>query len=158
MENATQLLAIDTQYLQTTEMIHKYAESVGLARADVYNTEKRNWTWKKGSASIEIFILRIDLGNGYVRDFIKIFTLVMQVPQTNLLEFYRRLLELNDEKLGIKLTLQKDGNNVWGTFERDINGMDYNELVAFISDFEIWADQFDNMLEAEFPTVLQVNP
>ena len=152
------LSAIDTQYLQTTEMIHRYAESVGLARENVYNPEKRNWTWKKGSAAIEIFILRIDLGNGYIRDFVKIFTLVMPVPQANLLAFYRRLLELNDEKLGIKLTLQKGSNNVWGTFERDINGMDYNELVTFISDFEIWADLFDDMLSAEFPAMAQVNP
>lgn len=156
MENTMPASAIDTQYLQTADMINMYAKSVGLQPEQVYNPEKRNWTWKKGSASIEIFIMRIDLGAGYIRDFIKIFTLVMQVPQTNQLAFYRRLLELNDEKLGIKLTLQKGSNHVWGTFERDINGMDYNELVAFIADFEIWADLFDDMLKTEFPEGVQL--
>ena len=154
MENAAPVSAIDTQYLKVVEMIHCYAESVGLNRERTYNTEKKNWMWKKGSASIEVYINRLDFGDGYKRDFIKIFSPVMEVPQTTrLLEYYRRLLELNDEKLGIKISIQKGSNKVWGTFERDIKGIDYNELATFIADFEFWADKFDDMLKEEFPNL-----
>ncbi|MES2774682.1 MAG: YbjN domain-containing protein [Bacteroidota bacterium] len=154
MENAIPVSEIDANYYKVSEMIHCYAESVGLDRVKVFNPEKKNWLWKKGSASIELFIQRLTFADGYQRDFVKIFSPVMDMPQTTrLLEFYRRLLELNDEKLGIKLTMQKGADKIWATFERDIKGIDYNELTTFISDFEHWADILDDLLKAEFPNL-----
>ena len=146
------LSEVDTQFLAVTEMINKYADSVGLDRQKVFNPTNKNWQWMKGSASIEIFINRLDFGNGAIRDFIKIFSPVMDITNSiNQLALYRRLLELNDEKLGVKLTIQKGTSKVWATFERDIKGMDLEEVNTFINDFEIWADHFDDLLKAEFP-------
>ena len=154
MENPAPISAIDAKYYEVTEMIHCYAESVGLSRSQCYNPTNKNWLWKKGSANIEVYINRLTFESGSKRDFIKIFSPVMNMPQTTkLLEFYRRLLELNDEKLGIKLTMQKGVDKIWATFERDIKGMDYSELSTFIADFEYWADQLDDVLQGEFPNL-----
>ena len=154
MENTITLSETDAQFAAVTEMINLYAQSVGLDPQKVYNPINKNWRWAKGSAGIEIFINRLDFGDGRTRDFIKIFSPVIDVPQTaSLLAFYRRLLELNDEKLGVKLTIQKGTNKVWATFERDIKGMDAEELNTFIGDFEIWADHLDDLLKAEFPVM-----
>jgi len=154
MENPAPVHPIDINYMQVTEMVHCYVESVGLNRLQAYNPVNKNWLWKKGTANIEVFINRLTFADGHRRDFIKIFSPIMDMPQTTkLLEFYRRLLELNDEKLGIKLTMQKGANKIWATFERDIKGMDYNELTTFISDFEYWADVLDDMLKEEFPNL-----
>jgi hypothetical protein len=76
----------------------------------------------------------------------------MEVPTTNqLIGFYRRLLELNEEKFGIKFTLIPNTTKVWAAFERDIKGIDFNELSTFISDFEHWADTLDDQLKDQFP-------
>lgn len=142
----------DAHYLRVVEMVHCYAESVGLDRNSVYNTEKKLWIWRKGSVSIEVNILRLNFANGSSRDFLRVFSPIMEIPSTsNLLAFYRRLLELNDEKLGIKICLVPNSNKVWASFDRDIKGIDFNELTTFIVDFEYWADKLDDELKAQFP-------
>ena len=153
MENPQNISAnpLDLQYNKVSEMINCYAESVGLTREQVYNGEKNNWTWKNGSANIEVLIQKLNFANGTRRDFLRAFCPIMDIPLANPLAFYRRLLELNDIKLGIKFTLIPNSPKVWATFERDIKGIDYSELSTFISDFEYWADKLDDELKAEFP-------
>jgi len=143
--------AFDVHYNRVTEMVHCYAESVGLTREQVHNTEKNNWQWKNGSANIEVWIQKLNFANGTRRDFLRVFCPIMEIPLANPMAFYRRLLELNDLKLGIKFTLTPNSSKVWASFERDIKGIDYNELSTFISDFEYWADKLDDELKAEFP-------
>ena len=150
--NPAPLNTADTHYLKVVEMVHCYAESVGLDRNTAYNTEKKVWLWRKGSVHIEVNIQRLTFADGHFRHFLRIFSPIMEVPSTsNLLGFYRRLLELNDIKLGIKLTLIPNSPKVWASFERDISGIDFNELRTFIMDFEFWADTLDDELKAQFP-------
>ena len=88
--------ALDEQYRRVTEMIHCYAESVGLSRDQAYNTERKNWRWKNGSANIEVLIESLNFSNGSRRDYLRVFSPLMAIPVNNLLAFYRHLLELND--------------------------------------------------------------
>lgn len=143
--------ALDEQYRRVTEMIHCYVEFVGLSRDQAYNTERKNWRWKNGSANIEVLIDSLNFSNGSRRDYLRIFSPLMTIPANNLLAFYRHLLELNDSKLGVKLTIQPNTQNVFATYERDIKGMDYSELSTCISDLEYWADKLDDELKAQFP-------
>ncbi len=145
--------AEEEQYKRVTEMIHCYVESVGLTR-QVYNPELKNWRWKTGSASIEILITVLNFANGSRRDYLRIFSPLMDVPTNNLLSFYRHLLELNDSKLGVKLSIMPNSQKVYATYERDIKGMDFNELRTCIVDLEYWADKFDDELKAQFPNLL----
>jgi hypothetical protein len=142
----------DVQYNKVVEMVHCYAESVGLDRHTVYIPDKDYWLWTKGTATIQTLIHKLNYDNGTRRDFIRILSPVMEVPTTNqLIGFYRRLLELNEEKFGIKFTLIPNTTKVWAAFERDIKGIDFNELSTFISDFEHWADTLDDQLKDQFP-------
>jgi hypothetical protein len=54
---------------------------------------------------------------------------------------------MNDVNLGVKLTLSKESNKVYATYERDILGMDYGELATCIADLEWWADKLDDELK-----------
>ncbi|GAB3951275.1 hypothetical protein GCM10028805_31070 [Spirosoma harenae] len=143
--------AHDEQYNRVTNMIQCYVESVGLSREQTYNPTNKNWLWKKGSASIEVFIETIMFQSGSRRDYLRICSPLMAIPANNLLNFYRHLLELNDLKLGVKLGIMPNSNKVFATYERDIRGMDYQELTTCISDLELWADELDDKLKAQFP-------
>ncbi|GAB3690936.1 hypothetical protein GCM10027592_08590 [Spirosoma flavus] len=142
---------LDEQHRRVTEMIHCYVESLGLPRDKVYNPERKNWLWKKGSAGIEVLIETIHFNSGARRDYLRIFSPLMDVPVNNILGFYRHLLELNDRRLGVKLSIMPNTQKVYATFERDIKGMDFNELSTCISDLEIWADSLDDELKGQFP-------
>lgn len=130
------------------EMIHSYVQFVGLKLTDAYDALKQSWTWRIGSATIHVYIETM-ISGGYSRDYLRIFSPLMQIPTTNELAFYRHLLEANDSSLGVKLSLLNDW--VFATYERDIRGMDYDELATCISDLEWWADKLDDELKAKFP-------
>ncbi|RRB07261.1 YbjN domain-containing protein [Larkinella rosea] len=138
-------------YNRVTTMIQCYVESIGLTKEQTYNPDKKNWLWKNGSASIEVFIQTINFASGTRRDYLRIFSPLLQVPTNNLLGFYRHLLELNDLRLGVKLCIAPNTQTVFATYERDIRGMDYQELTTCIIDLELWADELDDQLKAQFP-------
>lgn len=143
--------ALDEQFRRVTEMIHCYVESIGLSRDQIFNPENKNWRWKMGSANIEVFIQTINFPNGSRRDFLRIFSPLMNIPTNNILGFYRALLEVNDGSLGVKLSLMPNSSTVYASYERDIKGMDYSELSTCISDLEYWADKLDDDLKNQFP-------
>ncbi len=78
----------------------------------------------------------------------------MEIPTTNLLSFYRHLLELNDLRLGVKLCIMPNSQKAFATYERDIRGMDYQELTTCIIDMELWADELDDQLKGHFPNLI----
>jgi hypothetical protein len=41
-------------------------------------------------------------------------------------------------------------NKIYATYERDIEGIDYEELATCIGDLEWWADKFDDDLNNQF--------
>lgn len=140
-----------TQREQVELMINQYVESVGLTGEQTYRPEKKSWHWKTGSASIQVYIETISFQNGTERDYLRVFSPLMQIPANDLLKFYRHLLELNDTRLGVKFTIMPNSNWVYATYERDIRGMDYHELSTCIADLEWWADKSDDELKEMFP-------
>ncbi len=141
---------MSAQKEKVIEMIHQYTESVGLKREAIFNQEKESWNWRTGSARIQVYIETVPLSSGNTREYLRIFSPLMQLPQNNLLEFYRHLLELNDTKLGVKLSVMPSSSWVYATYERDIRGIDYHELSTCIADLEWWADKLDDELKAQF--------
>jgi len=95
-------------------------------------------------------LLEIPVGNDQIREFLQAASPIIKVPKAKELLFYKRLLELNDIKLGVKLSLQKDSDLVWALTERDLIGMDYSELQTILEDIGFWADEFDDILNKEF--------
>lgn len=136
---------------QVTEMIHKYVESVGLTREQTFDPQKKQWHWVIGSARIQVYIERITFQSGAFRDYLRIFSPLMEIPQGNQQAFFRHLLELNDTFLGVKLTVMPNSTWVYATYERDIKGIDQEEVSTCIADLEWWADKLDDELKAKFP-------
>ena len=135
----------------TQSMIEKYVESVGLSKTDTYNEEKNFWHWKHGSASIEVFVQSVEIGQDKTREYLRIFSYLADVPSLSLVareKFLVHLLEMNDRNLGVKLTLLEGSNRVYATYERDIMGMDFGELATCIADLEWWADKLDDELKS----------
>ena len=136
-----------SQKSQVEKMIQEYVESVGLTKEGTYNSETDSWNWKRGAASIEVFIA--DGGNK--REYLCIYSPLMKVPAKEEFTFYRHLLELNYSKLGLKLATRPKSEFVYAVSERDIRGMDFNELDTCIKDLEWWADKLDDELQEQFP-------
>ncbi|TAH26695.1 MAG: hypothetical protein EAZ07_03305 [Cytophagales bacterium] len=134
---------------QVELMVDTYVKEIGLTKEQTYNKEKKAWYWVKGSARIEVFIQEINFDT-HVRSYLRIFSPIIKVPEDNQLAFFKKLLEINDSKLGVKLSLLPGSNQVYATFERDIKGIDYEELAICIADLEWWADELDDELAAEF--------
>lgn len=134
---------------QVEAMVDRYISEVGLTKQDTYNPERRAWYWVKGSAKIEVFVQEIKMET-HSRYFLRVFSPIVKLPATNLEAFYRRLLELNDTRLGVKLTVMPGSDQVYATYERDIRGIDYDELSMTIADLEWWADELDDALAQQF--------
>ncbi len=132
------------------EMINQYVKSINLDLKDSFNEEKQSWNWRTGSARIQVYIQTVPLQSGSSREYLRIFSPLLQVPQKKELAFYRHLLELNDTKLGVKLSVMPNSNWVYATYERDIRGIDYHELSTCIADLEWWADKLDDELKTQF--------
>lgn len=132
-------------------LIEKYVESVGLSKEQTYSEEKNFWHWKHGSATIEVFVQSVTVGEGQTREYLRIFSYLADVPHLSLQAreaFLKKLLEMNDRNLGVKLTLMEGTNKVYATYERDIMGMDFGELATCIADLEWWADKLDDELKS----------
>lgn len=138
---------------QVEVMIDEYVVKIGLTKAQTYNQERRAWYWNRGSAGIEVFIQEIKLST-YSRFYLRVFSHILKVPAGSEQKVYKRLLELNDTNLGIKLSLLPNTDKVYATFERDINGIDFEEVSTTIADLEWWADKLDDELAAEFNIVV----
>lgn len=136
--------------------VKQFIQSVGVDPATCWNEQNRAYYIFKGSAKIEIFVSSHPESNGTTRHYLRIFSGLMRVPENNKERFYRRCLEVSDQSLGVKLTLvpnaAPDNDWLYATYERDINGMDYNETVTCINDMGLWADWLDDTLKNEFGT------
>ncbi|GIX41781.1 MAG: hypothetical protein KatS3mg129_1514 [Leptospiraceae bacterium] len=130
-------------------MIDRYIQEIGLTKEQTYNPKTNAYYWIRGSAPIEVFVQEIPVSNG-TRNYLRIFSYLGNVPDFNLQTLLRHLLELNDENLGVKLTIMPGTEKIYATYERDIEGLDYEELATFIADLEWWADKLDDELQNQF--------
>src|SRR4030095_8303074 len=148
--------------MATIDEVHGYIRqfiiSVGVDINSSYNAQNNAYYLKLGSASIEIFVSSHPQPNGTTRNFLRIFSPLMEVPSSNLETFYRRLLELNDTSLGVKLSIMPGTQKVYGTFARDIEGVDTTETATCINDMGLWSDYLDDVLKNEFPSPGEAAP
>lgn len=134
---------------QAAEMINRYVEQQGLSKEDSFDPETQTWSWMKGSATIDVFIQELNFGD-HKRSYLRIFSPIAEVPASGKEKFYKTLLEMNDTKLGLKLTIMPGTDDVYASFERDLSGLDFNELSTCIADLEWWADMLDDELAEKF--------
>jgi hypothetical protein len=138
-----------SDFQAAADLVNRYVKEIGLTAEQTYNAERKAWYWTKGSANIEVFIQTIPVGEGE-RNYLRVFSPIVKVPKTSIVGFYRKLLELNDTSLGVKMSIMEGSDQVYASFERDIHGMEFEELADTIADVEWWADHLNDQLIQQF--------
>jgi len=139
--------AVSTGAVRVRQMINALIDGLGLdsyaARVD---RDRWSFTWdlQRGEVGLATDLTAPDLATVWAR-----FAL-MSVPPTNVLAFYRRLLELNREFLGNPAFAVDDTNTVWLMSGRPIQGLDSDELQALLVRTRDFAEQYDRLLLEEF--------
>lgn len=132
---------IDFAYYE--KMIDDLLASYGLDPEKCRHRPKRLWSAYRGSALIYTEIFTLD---GV--DYIEVSCPVMTIPSRNLLPFYRKLLEVNYELIGVKFFLKQD--LVYLSENRQLEGLDQKELHQMQERVSRNADRLDDSLIMEF--------
>lgn len=113
------------------------------AQAKLKTVEGYGWSFRRGSAIIEIYVTEHE-GQGYFQ----VLAPILHLPTIGLLQLYRHLLELNLQMTAASLGVYHDVVYVFS--ERLITGLDFNEANSIITLVAGYADTFDNQLVTEF--------
>jgi hypothetical protein len=125
------------------KMVDDLIASHGLDPEKCRHRPKPLWSAYRGSALIytEIF----PLNDVY---YIEISCPVMKIPSRHLLPFYRRLLEINYQLIGVKFFLKQD--ILYLSANRELKGLDAEELKLMEDRVSFNADKLDDLLIEEF--------
>lgn len=129
-------------YAQTVEQILLNI-GVDAQAARMSMQEGYGWTFKRGSATIEIYVTQQDS-----EGFFQTLSPILHVPASNLLPLYRRLLEMNLQLTSVAFGIYLDAVYVFS--ERPLDGMDADEANTIINRVAEVADEWDDKLVAEF--------
>lgn len=116
---------------------------VNLEEAKMALEEGYGWEFRRGSASVEIYIVQRD-----DKTFLQVLSPIMYLPQSNLLPLYRRLLEYNLQMTSASLGIFQDVVYVFS--ERPVLGLDVDETDDIIDFVSGYADELDNAFVNEF--------
>lgn len=130
------------QHAATVEDILK-SLGVDLNRARLDIEHGYGWTFRRGSANIEIYISEQE-----DRGYMQVIAPILHLPETGLLPLYRRLLELNLQLTNASLGIFYDVIYVFN--ERPLEGLDASEANNIITLVAGYADELDNQLVNEF--------
>jgi hypothetical protein len=138
------------QHARTVEEILA-ALGVELNKARIEVEQGFGWTFRRGSARIEIYISEQE-----DRGYLQVIAPILHTPETGLLPLYRRLLELNLQLTNASLGIYHDLIYVFN--ERPLEGLDAGEANNIITLVAGYADELDNQLLDEFGGRLYSQP
>ncbi len=132
---------VDIAYYE--KMVNDLLASFGLDPEKCRHRPKTLWSAYRGSALIYTEIFKIDNV-----DYIEISCPITLLPSRNLLPFYRRLLEINFQLMGIKFFIRDQW--VYIAENRELKDLDLEELKAMENRVSYHADRLDEVLIEEF--------
>ena len=127
------------------KMISDLLAGFGLDPEQCRHRPKTLWSAYRGSALIYTEIFNMNNIN-----YIEISCPVMKIPSKNLLPFYRKLLELNFQLIGVKFFVKQD--LLYLAVNRELKGLDPDELKVMVNRVSNNADKLDDLLITEFKT------
>ena len=136
----------------TKAYIYRLCRELGVSAETIYNTKTGAWYFSSGSSTIEVFLSISDSGQEKERTFIRCFAPVYVIPDvlTTKLAVYQAALEINTQRMGIKLSILRDKGLLCLVTERDIEGMDYDEFLSIITDISHWTDLLKVFFKKQF--------
>ena len=125
---------------------------MGTTAAAIFNQQTNAWYFTRGSATIEVFLSMYETPQKTQRTFIRCFAPLIAIPvdAANKLDLYQGALEANARYMGMKISSLIDKGLLCAIAERDIEGMEYQEMVTLIVDVGYWADELDDFLRKQF--------
>lgn len=140
-KQTTQKEGMDIAYYE--KMVNDLLTSFGLDPEKCRHRPKTLWSAYRGSALIYTEIFKLDN-----IDYIEISCPIMLLPSRNLLPFYRKLLEINFQLIGIKFFVRDQW--VYIAENRELKGLNLEELKAMEDRVSYHADRLDELLIDEF--------
>jgi hypothetical protein len=106
--------------------------------------EHSGWVVMKGSAEVYVFLYKGENDN-----YIHVYSPVLSIPERNLLQLFRKLLDLNGVgQMGVAFGLK--GDNVVLSVYRSTTDLDRSEVREMIINVGEHADYYDDVLVTEF--------
>lgn len=121
----------------------------GINPDTVYSPEDDAWYFRRGSASLEVFFVSYETSEGTTRTFIRFFSPLIAMPTDNATKFklFSELMVLNSKFMGVKFAATTNQRYIYSVYERDIEGMSYEELEQCMEDSGYWGDYLDDYLK-----------
>lgn len=138
----------DTQnitLIQHAATVDNILQGLGInpGSAQIPTANGYGWRFQWGTATIEIYI---SVHDQY--QYFQVLAPIITLPTSNLLPFYRRMLELNLQLTNASFGVYQDIVFIFS--ERQLQGLDQNEAEFLITMVAQYADQFDDDLVNEF--------
>ncbi len=132
---------VDIAYYE--KVVNDLLSSFGLDPEKCRHRPRTLWSAYRGSALVYIDIFKLEDIN-----YIEISCPIMLLPSRNLLVFYKKLLELNYQLMGVKFFVRDQW--VYLAENRELKGLDSDELKGMIERVSYHADRLDEGLIEEF--------
>jgi len=132
---------VDIAYYE--KVVNDLLSSFGLDPEKCRHRPRTLWSAYRGSALVYIDIFKLE-----DIDYIEISCPIMLLPSRNLLVFYKKLLELNYQLMGVKFFVRDQW--VYLAENRELKGLDSDELKGMIERVSYHADRLDEALIEEF--------
>lgn len=138
----------DEDFVATQTMIERVIRGLGLDpdknRQPSTDPRRRAWKIRRGSASVYVLLTETDHGS-----FLQVVSPLLKLPAQEILPLLRRLLEANGGQLyGAAFGLK--GDQVVLSADRSTVDLDEGEVGAMIKTVGRYADEYDDLLIAEY--------
>lgn len=134
------------------DYLHRLCDDMGVDEKKVYNPGTGAWYFVQGSSTIEVFLTSQKNLQQQPQTFIRCMAALCEIPNDpkKQLELYKTALAINGSYLGYKISADEERGLICIISERNISGMDYDEMITLINDLSRWADKLDNFLREHF--------
>lgn len=130
------------------DMVKHMLEEIGLSNDECYIPDGDYWELWKGSAKVYISFFSLEHDDGETEWYMDISSPIMKIPSSNLLAFYRRLLEENGNRIALKFSVRED--TVWCEATRELDGITFEESFRNLVRVGEVADEVDDIFRDEF--------
>ncbi len=137
---------------RATTYIHRLCGEIGVTPESIYNPKTGAWYFSQGSCTIEVFLTTQKNLQRESQTFIRCMAALCDIPKTvpQQIALYKTAMGINATYLGFKISADEQRGLICIIAERNISGMDYDEMVTLINDLSSWADKLDNFMKDEF--------
>jgi hypothetical protein len=124
---------------------------LGVDASSIYNEKTGSWYFTQNGSTIEVFLTAQKNPQQEQQVFIRCMSPLCAIPRDLPKQFvlYKTAMAINATYLGYKLTADETRGIVCAVTERNIEGMDYNEMITLISELGFWAGKLDAFLKKE---------